>query len=122
MRSPSLTHRRAKTLRRTLSPPEAALWVRLRERRASGPTFRRQHPIGPYIADFYCPAARLVIEIDGAGHAEAAQIEHDARRDTYMKGLDYHVIRCSAGEVMRDREGVAQGIVDAALALLALKG
>src|SRR5580704_15769706 len=68
-----------------MSPPEVLLWVRLRQLRGEGPTFRRQHPIGPYIADFYCASARLVVEVDGAGHTVDAQIAHDARRDAYFR-------------------------------------
>jgi very-short-patch-repair endonuclease len=122
MRSPSLTHGRAKALRRILSPPEVVLWVRLRQRRPGVPVFRRQHPIGPYIADFYCSAAKLVIEIDGASHGEAAQIEHDARRDAFMERLGCRVIRCSAGDAMRDPDQVAQGMIDSAMALTASGG
>jgi very-short-patch-repair endonuclease len=116
MRSSSHTHRRARELRRVLSPPEVLLWVRLRALRGEGPAFRRQHPIGPYVADFYCAAAKLVIEVDGATHTEDAQIAHDARRDAYMSERGYQVVRCSAADIMRDPDEVAQGIVDAALA------
>jgi very-short-patch-repair endonuclease len=116
MRSPSLTHRRARELRRALSPPEVLLWVRLRAVRGGGPSFRRQHPIGPYIADFYCAAAKLVVEIDGAGHAEEGQIAHDERRDAYMAAQGYRILRVPAGEVMGDPDEAAQGIVQAALA------
>ena len=103
-------------MRQTLSPPELLLWVRLRERRPGKPSFRRQHPIGPYVADFYCSSTELVIEIDGAGHGEEAQRLHDARRDRYMQNLGYHVIRCSAADVMKDADEIAQGIFDTAAA------
>ena len=116
MRSSSHTHDRARALRRALSPPEAALWARLRSRRADLPTFRRQHPIGPYIADFYCTVAKLVIEIDGVGHGDDAQQIHDRRRDAYMRQGGYRILRVSAGEVMADPDSAAQGIVDVALA------
>ena len=116
MRSSSHAHRRAKTLRRNLSLPEALLWTRLRALRGEGPTFRRQHRIGPYVADFYCSSARLVIEVDGAGHSEDAEIDHDRRRDAYMARLGYRVIRFPAADVLRNVDDVVQGIVDAALA------
>ena len=61
---------RARQLRRSLSLPEAKLWTLLRTR-PDGFKFRRQHPVGPYIVDFYCPEARLAIEVDGASHAPA---------------------------------------------------
>jgi very-short-patch-repair endonuclease len=99
-----------------MSPPEVLFWGRLRLSRGEGPTFRRQHPIGPYIADFYCAAARLVIEIDGAGHTDDAQIDHDKRRDVFMQQLGYRILRIPAGDVMRDVDEIAQGIVEAALA------
>jgi len=99
-----------------MSPPEVLLWTRLRILRGDGPTFRRQHPIGPYIADFHCAAAKQVIEIDGAEHTELGQMAHDARRDAYLKALGYRLLRCPAGDVMRDADDVAQGIVEAALA------
>jgi very-short-patch-repair endonuclease len=60
-----LTHNRAKALRKALSPPEVLLWTRLRDRQPGRPTFRRRHPIGPYIADLHNAKARLVVEIDG---------------------------------------------------------
>ncbi|MEO8926182.1 MAG: endonuclease domain-containing protein [Caulobacteraceae bacterium] len=67
-----------------MSPPEVILWAKLRVRVPGQPNFRRQHPIGPFIADFYCAAARLVIEIDGAGHGDEVQRDHDERRDLYI--------------------------------------
>ena len=99
-----------------MSPPEALLWTRLRALRGEGPTFRRQHPIGPYVADFYCSAARLVIEVDGGDHTADRAIEHDRRRDAYLMGLGYRVIRFPAADVMGDVNEVVQGIVEAALA------
>jgi very-short-patch-repair endonuclease len=100
-----------------MSPPEVVLWVRLRGRDPGRPAIRRQHPIGPYIADFYCSAARLVIEVDGATHAEEDQRAHDDRRDLYMRRLGCHVVRCTGADVMADPDGVAQGIFETAMAL-----
>ena len=111
-----MTHRRAKSLRKAMSPPEVLLWTRLRMLRGDGPTFRRQHPIGPYIADFYCSSAKLVIEVDGADHTTDDRLARDARRDAFMRGVGYRVLRISAADVMRDADDVAQGIVEAALA------
>ena len=106
----------ARTLRKDMTPAERIIWYALRAHRLKGAGFRRQAPIGPYIADFYCAGAKLVIEIDGADHTEPRQIEHDARRDIYMSRLGYRVLRIPAGDVMRDVDDVAQGIVEAALA------
>ena len=88
----------------------------MRTLRGVGPTFRRQHPIGPYIADFYCSAAKLVIEIDGADHTEDRAIERDLRRDEYMARLGYRVVRIPARDVLRAVDDVVQGLVEAALA------
>jgi very-short-patch-repair endonuclease len=118
MRASSHTHKHAKQLRGEMSPPETLLWARLRALRGEGPTFRRQHAIGPYIADFYCSAARLAIEVDGAVHTEDAQIAHDERRDGYMRELGYEVLRVPAGEIMRNADDAADGVVLAALALI----
>jgi len=98
-----------------MSPPEVLLWTRLRLLRGEGPTFRRQHPIGPYIADFYCAAAKLVVEVDGAHHSEDGQIERDAARTAYLARLGFHVVRVPAGDVLGNVDDAAQGIVQAAV-------
>jgi len=105
-------------LRKQLSPPEILLWTRLRARDPGKPNFRRQHPIGPYIADFYCAEARLVVEIDGGGHNAPDQIAHDERRDRYMSALEYRVLRINAADVMRDADEVADGLVRSAIGII----
>ena len=70
--------------------------------------FRRQHPIGPFVADFYCPAAKTVVEIDGATHDPRQHA--DAKRDAYMKSLGLRSIRIPAADVLADPEAVADGI------------
>jgi very-short-patch-repair endonuclease len=97
-----------------MSPPEVLLWTRLRLLRGEGLTFRRQHPIGPYVADFYCAAARLVVEVDGAHHTEDGQIARDGVRTAYLERLGYRLVRCPAGDVMRNADDAAQGVVQAA--------
>jgi very-short-patch-repair endonuclease len=84
-----------------MTPPEVRLWVRLR-RRDGGPTFRRQHPIGPYVLDFYCAQARLAVEVDGYGHVLDGQIEHDVRRDAWRNAQGIEVLRIQAARVMAD--------------------
>ena len=115
MRSQSITVARARGLRGRLSPPEVLPRLRLRRREADLPRWRRQHPISPYIADFYCSAARLVVEIDGAGHGEEARTLRDETRGRSMEGLGYRVPRISAADVMANADEVAEEIVDTAL-------
>ena len=98
----------ARRMRRQLSLPEQMLWRLLRLLRGEL-RVRRQHPIGPYVADFYCPAAKLVVEIDGASH-DYRQTE-DIRRDEFMKSLGLRVLRVTAAEVLADPSGVADGLV-----------
>jgi very-short-patch-repair endonuclease len=100
--------RAAKQQRRNMSPPEVKLWALLR-RSPGGVAFRRQHPVGPYVADFYCPAAKLVIEIDGLIHDFTA--EKDQSRDEYMRGLNLAILRIPASEVMADALSVADALV-----------
>ncbi|HEX3675667.1 MAG TPA: DUF559 domain-containing protein [Rhizomicrobium sp.] len=76
----------AKELRRRMTEAEVMLWSRLRLKEMHGVHFRRQHPIGPYIADFACVPAMLVVEVDGRTHATDEQHAHDVRRDAYMTG------------------------------------
>jgi very-short-patch-repair endonuclease len=99
MQAPDATIIKARRLRRTLSPPEAALWTRLRSRAPGRPVFRRQHPIGPYILDFYCAKARLAIEIDGESHDMGDQPERDARRDAWMLNQGIETIRIRASDL-----------------------
>jgi very-short-patch-repair endonuclease len=93
VRSPKQTHQRAKALRKEMSPPEVMLWSRLRQLRGEGPTFRRQHAIGPFIADFCCCKAMLVIEVDGAHHTEDDQIARDEARSAYLRQRGYRMLR-----------------------------
>lgn len=108
MRAPVLTQKRARSLRRSLSPPEAALWLRLRVRAPDRPNFRRQHPIGPFILDFYCASARLAVEIDGQHHATGDHPERDMRRSAWLKAQGITVIRFPAMDVLRDPDEIAE--------------
>jgi very-short-patch-repair endonuclease len=84
MRAPDRTFERARELRRQMSLPEVVLWQALRNVRLAGLRFRRQHPIGPYILDFYCPAARLALEVDGFAHYSIAEAYRDERRQAWL--------------------------------------
>jgi very-short-patch-repair endonuclease len=99
------TTERARALRRSPSKSEALLWLHLRGS-ALGVRFRRQHPIGPYFADYCCLRRRLVVEVDGPDHDEA----HDARRDAFMAGQGFRVVRFSTEAVTRETEGVVDVI------------
>jgi very-short-patch-repair endonuclease len=93
MRSERKTLSRARDLRKRMTDAETILWSRIRPRACPALRFRRQHPIGPFIADFACPLSRVVIEVDGATHGTDSERAYDARRDAYMRARGWHVIR-----------------------------
>ena len=101
---------KARKLRREMSPPEAILWQILRTRPA-GLTFRRQHPIGPFVADFYCPSRKLIIQVDGIAHAMGDTPQRDARRDEWLRSHGYQIVRIPAVEVSGDLEAVLNFIL-----------
>ena len=106
---------RARRLRREATPAEKKLWAVLRRGGLGGAKFRRQQRLGPFVADFACQSARLVIEIDGDSHV--FQIDYDARRTEFLKREGYRVLRFANGEVMENLEGVCR-VIAAALAAL----
>ena len=103
--SSQLTH--AKALRRDATPAEKKLWHGLRNRAVGGLKFRRQVPLGRYIADFYCASARLVIEVDGISHIDAPG---DAVRDAWMAAQGIRVVRVANRDVLADLESVLLAI------------
>ena len=92
---------RARALRRNMTLPEGLLWRVLRER-PDGLKFRRQHPVGRYIVDFYCPGARLVVEIDGESHSMGDRPQRDVRRDEWLRGQGLRILRFAAADVLKD--------------------
>jgi very-short-patch-repair endonuclease len=94
-----------------MTPAEQILWKRLRDRRLSGLKFRRQHPLGTYIVDFYCPAQRLAVEIDGGVHQ--SQVEDDLERTCYLESQGYQVIRFQNSQVEGDIDCVLASILQA---------
>ena len=116
MRAPILTLKRARKLRRRMTLPEVLLWEKLRGGRLNNLRFRRQHPIGPYILDFYNSLARLALEIDGAVHEHLEQWGHDTRRDNWLAGNGIRVMRIPAADVLNYEtiEGVLVAIAQAA--------
>jgi very-short-patch-repair endonuclease len=101
---------RARKLRREMSLPEVPIWQRVKGGQ-TGLKFRKQHPIGDYVADFYCAQGHAVVEVDGAIHEQAAAVEHDARRDALLIGKGYRILRVTAADVLRDADAVVEGIV-----------
>ena len=101
----------AKRLRRQMTDAEIILWARLRHDVIHARRFRRQHPIGPYIADFACVPARLIVEVDGGTHSSAAEVAHDHRRDAYLRAQGWHVFRVTNEDVYKDLDSVLDGIV-----------
>ena len=110
MRSARRTVKQARALRGDLTRSELLLWVRLRARIAGQPTFRRQHPIGPYIADFYCSASKLVIEVDGGVHRDADRYLRDVSRDEYLRERGCRVLRITDREVLKDPDAAADRV------------
>jgi len=100
------TYRRAAGMRRALTPPEARLWSQLKTGGLEGLKFRRQHPVGAYILDFYCHAARLAVEVDGASHDDLSQIAHDERRTRWLATQGIEVLRVRATDVRDHLDGV----------------
>src|ERR1700729_2031189 len=97
----------ARAMRGAPTDSELRLWRLLRDRRLSGFKFRRQVPIGPYIVDFLCVSAKLVVEVDGSPHAESLP---DEARDAYLESQGWKVLRFWNNEVLRNREGVLETI------------
>jgi very-short-patch-repair endonuclease len=106
MNTPHLTH--AKQLRNLQTTAEHRLWYYLRAHRFMGLKFRRQVPMGRYIADFVCNEYRLIVEVDGGQHA--TQLEYDKVRDEWFREIGYSVLRCWNNEVMENIEGVLRKI------------
>ena len=102
------TVRKARGLRREMSPPEVLLWQRLRLR-PGGVKFRRQHPVGVYVADFYAPDAKMIVEVDGVAHD--FRVERDAMRDEWLRGQGFVVVRVAAADILKDVDAVVDGLV-----------
>ncbi|MBI4837013.1 MAG: endonuclease domain-containing protein [Candidatus Portnoybacteria bacterium] len=108
----NLENRKAirRKLRKSTTPQEVILWSRIR-RNQLGYKFRRQHSIGKYIVDFYCPEKKLIIELDGSQHIEK-QKEHDEQRDEYLKSLGFIILRFWDSEINNNLDGVLLKILE----------
>lgn len=93
---------RARQLRSNPTEAEKRIWHYLRDKQVGGFRFRRQQPIGPYIVDFFCPQAKLIVEIDGGQHSP----ERDDKRSRWLEGRGYRVIRFWNNDVLGNAEGV----------------
>jgi very-short-patch-repair endonuclease len=111
---PTDTVKRARKLRNEMSLPETLLWRVLRTR-PGGLKFRRQHPAGIYVLDFYCAAARLAIEIDGFAHDGIEAAKRDAARAHFLRSQHVATLRVPATAVLEDLEAVVVRIVDVCL-------
>lgn len=117
MRAERKTFDRARRQRREMSLPEVLLWQALRGKAAGGLRFRNHHPISRLTLDFYCPSAKLGLEIDGEAHGRGDQPDRDARRDGFLASRGIRVLRVPAVDILRPDglEDVVRGIVAAAL-------
>jgi ATP-dependent DNA helicase RecQ len=99
---------RAKALRHEGTEPERLLWTALRTGQIGGMKFRRQHPVGPYVVDFYCRSAALVVELDGMSHEDRAA--QDAEKTKYLEAQGLRVLRVTNEDAMRDLDAVTREI------------
>ena len=112
------TRRRARNLRREMTKAERIMWEILRDFRPRGARFRRETPIGPYIADFSWLSARIVIEVDGNSHETEHGRRHDIRRDAWMRENGFVVLRFDNAQVVGNPDYVAISIGEAIAPLL----
>ena len=103
-------HAKAKVLRKNFTNTERVLWKHLRAKQMEGCKFRRQEPIGSYIVDFLCHEKMIVIEVDGSQHS--TERERDNKRDVWLKGQGYKVLRLWNNEVLANIEVVLDVIRD----------
>lgn len=100
----------SKRLRKNQTRPERLLWKVLRNRQVNRLKWRRQHPIGNFIVDFYCAEYRLVLELDGDSHAD--RINYDEQRTKWLVTRGYHVIRFANREIVKIISGIIDQIID----------
>ena len=104
---------KARSLRRNQTDAELHLWQRLRRKQILGVQFYRQKPIGNSIADFYAPAVKLVVELDGAQHLELGQAKYDAQRTRYLEQQGLKVLRFDDRQALLQTESVLETIFQA---------
>ncbi len=95
-----------------MTEAEVILWLKIKGKQLNGYKFRRQHGIGNYIVDFYCPKLKLVIELDGEQHGEDHVVEYDNKRTEYLKSLNVKVLRYQNEDVFKDLDIVLDDIIN----------
>jgi very-short-patch-repair endonuclease len=114
--------KRARALRKAMTEPEIMLWSRLKRRGRGQPIFRRQFAYESMIFDFYCPAARLAVEVDGSTHWTEEKRAKDEARDAWLAGRGIAVMRIGAGAVYQGLGDVVDGVILRALELIEARG
>ena len=105
------TLKKARALRKDMPKSEVILWSQLRREQLGGYKFRRQVPVGPYIADFACVELRLAVEVDGATHGTPEELAHDRRRTSYLESEGWYVWGVWNTEVYENLDGVLEGLL-----------
>ena len=99
-------------LRKNMTDAERHLWAKIRMKQLKGYQFYRQKPIGDYIVDFFCPRAKLVIEVDGSQHFSDEITEYDRIRNEYLSSLGLRVLRFTNIDVLTHIEGIVESIIE----------
>lgn len=105
------TRSNARDMRKQMTDAELKLWNELRAHRLMGLSFRRQMPVGKYIVDFACPKHKLIIEVDGSGHGEYLQRQHDSRRTLFIESKGWKIIRYWNDDVLKNIDDVCTNII-----------
>ena len=106
-----MTVQRARSLRKNTTDAERLLWRTLRQFKQAGLHFRRQVPIGYYIADYACHRAKIIVELDGSQHGDEDRVKYDLERTAFLESRGYRVLRFWNGEVLADPETIAEFIL-----------
>ena len=106
------TLKRARSLRKAMPKSEIILWQHVRREQLDGFKFRRQVPVGPFIADFACVGLKLIVEVDGATHAEDHEIVHDVRRTRFLEAQGWRVVRVLNTDIYESLDGVLSLLLD----------
>ena len=110
MEAPKDTRKLAKQLRRELTLPEGLLWRAIKGRRLDGLHFRKQHPIGPFVLDFYCDAQKLCVEVDGQAHGAGERAQRDEFRDQWLAERGVRTLRLRASLILEDLDAAVATI------------